>query len=196
MGNKIKKFKNKMKLSLVILSSFSATHGFNTAREAVGTTEVCEDGIYAHPTLCNAYYQCANGHQFPDQFCPDDLLFNGEVCDQPENVTCPTVEYDATAYSCEHADQNPGQQNAQLECEDGLVIRINSATYGKPTQDQCIRSNQQNKNCGSSADHTAYAQSKCDGEQACTYHGTNNVAGDPCHGVAKHTVIEYSCVQN
>jgi len=38
--------------------------------------------------MCNAYYQCANGHQYPDQFCPGDLLFNGEVCDHPQNVTC------------------------------------------------------------------------------------------------------------
>jgi len=55
-------------------------------------TEVCLDGIHAHPTMCNAYYQCAHGHQYPDQFCPDDLLFNGEVCDHPQNVTCPITE--------------------------------------------------------------------------------------------------------
>ena len=39
-------------------------------------------------------------------------------------------------------------------------------------------------------------KAKCDGEEACTFHGTNKGAGDPCHGVAKHTVIEYSCVKN
>ena len=49
---------------------------------------------------------------------------------------------------------------------------------------------------GSTADHTANAKAKCDSEEACTYHGTNKVAGDPCRGVAKHTVIEYSCVKN
>ena len=42
--------------------------------------------------MCNAYYQCANGHQYPDQFCPGDLLFNGDVCDYPQNVTCPITE--------------------------------------------------------------------------------------------------------
>ena len=153
--------------------------------------------------MCNAYYQCAHGHQFPDQFCPDDLLFNGEVCDQPENVTCPTVEYDVTAYSCEHPSENhnqaqAGEQNALLQCDQGFVIRVNSAIYGKPTENQCVsqNTNQQNLTCGSTADHTANAKAKCDGEEACTYHGTNNVAGDPCHGVAKHTVIEYSCVKN
>ena len=111
--------------------------------------------------MCNAYYQCAHGHQFPDQFCPDDLLFNGEVCDQPENVTCPTVEYDVTAYSCEHPSENhnqaqAGEQNALLQCDQGFVIRVNSATYGKPTLDQCVsqNANQQNLTCGSTADHS------------------------------------------
>ena len=42
--------------------------------------------------MCNAYFQCAHGHQYPDQFCPDGLLFNGEVCDHPQNVTCPINE--------------------------------------------------------------------------------------------------------
>ena len=42
--------------------------------------------------MCNAYHQCSNGHQYPDQFCPDDLLFNGEVCDHPQNVSCPITE--------------------------------------------------------------------------------------------------------
>ena len=32
---------------------------------------------------CDAYFMCANGFQFPDQYCPDGLMFNGEVCDWP-----------------------------------------------------------------------------------------------------------------
>ena len=153
--------------------------------------------------MCNAYYQCAHGHRFPDQFCPGNLLFNGEVCDYPENVTCPNVESNVTAYSCEHPSENHvqaqvGEQNALLQCNQGFVIRVNSATYGKPTEEQCLSKNtyQHNLTCGSTADHTATAKAKCDGEEACTYHGTNKEAGDPCHNVAKHTVIEYSCVKN
>ena len=60
----------------------------------LGTTNFCSDGIHAHPTMCNAFYQCAHGHRFPDQYCPDNLLFNGKVCDYPENVKCPNVEYE------------------------------------------------------------------------------------------------------
>ena len=37
---------------------------------------------------------CANGFQFPDQYCSDGLMFNGEVCDWPENVECGNSEND------------------------------------------------------------------------------------------------------
>ena len=69
------------------------TTNSKTDSTQLGTTNSCSDGIHAHPTMCNAYYHCAHGHRFPDQFCPDNLLFNGEVCDHPENVTCPKAEY-------------------------------------------------------------------------------------------------------
>ena len=99
-----------------------------------------------------------------------------------------------TAYSCEHP--LTGEKSALLQCDQGFVIRVNSAIYGKLTKDQCVHSGQQNVACGSTADHTTNVKAKCDGEESCTYHGNNKVAGDPCPTVQKHTVIEYSCVKN
>ena len=111
-----------------------------------------------------------------------------------------------TVYSCRYSSEHhiyaqAGEQNALLQCDDGLVIRVNSATYGKPTKDQCLVIDpnhlyQNDLTCGSTADLTAHAKTKCDGQQSCTYHGTQLVAGDPCVNVAKHTAIEYSCVNN
>ena len=49
---------------------------------------VCLDGIYPVANECNAFFQCANGIQFENQYCPEGLLFNGEVCDWPNNVEC------------------------------------------------------------------------------------------------------------
>merc|ERR1712241_20869 len=48
----------------------------------------CEEGIYRDPESCDSFYMCANGIKYPSQKCPDNLLFNGEVCDWPENVDC------------------------------------------------------------------------------------------------------------
>ena len=111
-----------------------------------------------------------------------------------------------TVYSCRYSSEHhiyaqAGEQNALLQCDDGLVIRVNSATYGKPTKDQCLVIDpnhlyQNDRTCGSTADLTADAKTKCDGQQSCTYHGTQLVAGDPCVNVVKHTAIEYSCVNN
>ena len=53
-------------------------------------TSACEDGIHADPNNCAQFYQCANGHQYPMQECPEGLLYNAEkeYCDWPENVDC------------------------------------------------------------------------------------------------------------
>jgi len=58
--------------------------------------EACEPGVHAHETDCDKYYQCDHGHRWPDQDCPEGLLFNADllVCDWPENVSCPVVEED------------------------------------------------------------------------------------------------------
>ena len=116
-----------------------------------------------------------------------------------------TISVYSCAYSSDHfMYAQAGEQNALLQCEDGFVIRVDSAKYGKPTKDQClVISNpisnsaylyQNDLTCGSTADLSADAKTKCDGQQSCTYHGTYLVAGDPCVNVVKHTAIEYSCV--
>jgi len=121
------------------------------------------------------------------------------------NVMCydqdAIIQYDADdVYSCEHPAegvkhaQNP--QGDPLSCKPGFVINVKRATYGKEgPADKCVDPLTENKTCGATADHTARARRKCNGEESCVYTGKNQVAGDPCVGVAKHTVVEYNCVQ-
>merc|ERR1712110_369629 len=70
----------------------------------------CEDGIHAHATKCNMFYQCANGHQYPDQECPDGLMYNSEAeyCDWPDNVTCPEPPK-----TCNRGDKRPHETNCK-----------------------------------------------------------------------------------
>ena len=42
--------------------------------------------------------------------------------------------------------------------------------------------------------HTQRVRDVCNGLDECTYHGHNTVAGDPCYGIDKYTVIHYSCI--
>ena len=67
----------------------------HNCKAACSTRSGCPDGIYPVDGECNAYYQCANGIQFENQYCPEGLLFNGEVCDWPDNVDCSPAEPEA-----------------------------------------------------------------------------------------------------
>ena len=64
-----------------------------------GAALACEDGIHAHETQCDTFYQCNAGHRYEDQKCPEGLLYNAEAkyCDWPENVECGA---DPTAWEC------------------------------------------------------------------------------------------------
>lgn len=65
------------------------------------------------------------------------------------------------------------------------MIRVNSATFAKPTMDQCLTNDPQyhGVTCDSTSDHTADAKAKCVGKESCSYHGNHHVAGDSCPGV-------------
>ena len=52
--------------------------------------------MHANPDNCAQFYQCAEGHQFPMQNCPEGLLYNAEeeYCDWPDNVDCKVSKWD------------------------------------------------------------------------------------------------------
>ena len=82
---------------------------------------------------------CANGFQFPDQYCPDGLMFNGEVCDWPENVECgcndgiyPVEDECASYYVCHEGVQYPNQY-----CPDGLFFNEHQLVCDWPENVEC-----------------------------------------------------------
>jgi len=83
-----------MKLLSSSIAVLSAVSGLSTSG--------CKDGVYPHEYKCDSYYQCANGHRYEDQKCPDNLLFNAETlkCDYPSAVECPTFSYKKCFYEC------------------------------------------------------------------------------------------------
>merc|ERR1711868_28395 len=86
------------------------------------TPEPCEDGIYPHETECNKFYQCANGHRWPDQKCPEPLLFSSvtDQCEHPRDVLserddCGDIEY------CEDGIYPiPGDCSGFFMCSNGI----------------------------------------------------------------------------
>ena len=58
----------------------------------------------------------------------------------------------------------------------------------------CPASSGYSGECNGYANHTSTVKDVCDGQRECLFHGTNSVAGDPCHGIQKYTVIDYYCI--
>ena len=122
-----------------ILFKLFALSGAATVPEA--KESACADGIHAHEENCNMYFQCANGHRYPDQSCPEGLLFNSDesVCDWPENVDCGCEDgihahetrCDAF-YQCANGHRYPDQ-----ECPEGLMYNSEKAYCDWPENVDC-----------------------------------------------------------
>ena len=65
----------------------------------------CSDGLHAHPTRCDTFYQCNAGHRYPDQKCPAGLVYNAdkEYCDWPSNAQCKLPKW--SCYATCHEDK-------------------------------------------------------------------------------------------
>ncbi|XP_008395586.1 L-rhamnose-binding lectin CSL3-like [Poecilia reticulata] len=78
--------------------------------------------------------------------------------------------------------------------DEGEVISVTSATYGRSDQNTCITgslpSQITNVQCSNSSNKVAQS---CNGKQNCSITAENSVFGDPCVGTYKYLEVEYSC---
>ncbi|XP_073675200.1 D-galactoside-specific lectin-like [Garra rufa] len=91
---------------------------------------------------------------------------------------------------CEHA-------TSALTCDDGTVIRIHSANYGR-TDGSTYSAGQPasqlaKTDCYALNTQTVVA-SGCEGKSSCSILASNSVFSDPCGGTFKYLYISYSCV--
>ena len=82
-----------------------------------------------------------------------------------------------------------------IKCEAGTKIHIEAAKYGRSDKNTCPTTPGYDGPCTDSVDHSDAVREACQGKATCQYHGTNDIGGDPCAGVEKYTVIEYTCVE-
>lgn len=97
-----------------------------------------------------------------------------------------------TVYACEKT--NPDDDRVvSIDCGEN-VIKIESATYGRPNSNVCLGPG--SHTCANTVDHTKDVKQACGNKNSCTYDGgaVANQHGDPCFGVEKHTEIIYKCV--
>ncbi|KAK2898936.1 hypothetical protein Q8A67_010354 [Cirrhinus molitorella] len=91
---------------------------------------------------------------------------------------------------CEH-------ETSTLTCDNGTVIRIHSANYGRTDGTTCCAGRPATElaktDCYALNSQTVVA-SGCEGKNSCSILASNSVFSDPCVGTFKYLYISYSCV--
>ncbi|XP_040902954.1 L-rhamnose-binding lectin SML-like isoform X1 [Toxotes jaculatrix] len=110
---------------------------------------------------------------------------------------CPgTFKYLETNYTCFPANHLVVCEHslAQLHCDEGQVIQVYGADYGRHDQTTCSYrrpvSEVQNADCSSP---TSKVAESCNGKNSCTVQASNSVFGDPCVGTFKYLQVAYVC---
>uniref|UniRef100_UPI001A987F76 L-rhamnose-binding lectin SML-like n=1 Tax=Gasterosteus aculeatus aculeatus TaxID=481459 RepID=UPI001A987F76 len=83
---------------------------------------------------------------------------------------------------------------ANLQCDQGLQIRVYGADYGRRDTTTCIykRPDAQVQNVLCSAPSPKVAE-RCNGKNNCIITASNSVFGDPCPGTYKYLEVAYIC---
>ncbi|XP_043103727.1 L-rhamnose-binding lectin CSL2-like isoform X2 [Puntigrus tetrazona] len=91
---------------------------------------------------------------------------------------------------CEHA-------NNTLACDDGTVIHVVSANYGRTDDSTCSAGRPASQvtktNCYSS-NTNVIATTACEGKKKCSLLASNDVFSDPCPNTFKYLYVLYSCI--
>ncbi|KAM9350314.1 L-rhamnose-binding lectin SML-like [Symphorus nematophorus] len=125
------------------------------------------------------------------------------VCELNTNVfegTDPcsgTFKYLQTKYTCFPAIHQVTCEHslAHLQCDEGQVITIYGADYGRRDKTTCSheRPIPQIQNTGCSSPATSIVSDRCNGKNSCVIHAGQAAFGDPCVGTYKYLEVAYIC---
>ncbi|KAJ0037167.1 hypothetical protein NL108_018003 [Boleophthalmus pectinirostris] len=107
-----------------------------------------------------------------------------------------TYKYLETNYTCFPANQVVACEHslAYLYCDDGQVISVYGAHYGRHDSVTCAykrpQSQIQNTDC---YNPTAKVAQSCNGKSSCVVRASNSEFGDPCVGTYKYLEVAYIC---
>uniref|UniRef100_G3NPV0 SUEL-type lectin domain-containing protein n=2 Tax=Gasterosteus aculeatus aculeatus TaxID=481459 RepID=G3NPV0_GASAC len=107
-----------------------------------------------------------------------------------------TFKYLQTTFTCLPAIHSVTCEHSltHLTCDQGLIISVYGATYGRHDQTTCVygrpASETQNTDC--SQPGSSVSQS-CNGKNSCIITASNSVFGDPCPGTYKYLEVAYIC---
>lgn len=105
-------------------------------------------------------------------------------------------KYLDTTYACFPAVHTVACEHslANLQCDEGLVISVLAADYGRRDSTTCSfqRAAAQVRHVDCSRPATKVAES-CNGKSSCAIKASNSVFGDPCVGTYKYLEVAYKC---
>uniref|UniRef100_A0A1A7XN46 SUEL-type lectin domain-containing protein n=1 Tax=Iconisemion striatum TaxID=60296 RepID=A0A1A7XN46_9TELE len=107
-----------------------------------------------------------------------------------------TAKYLQTTYTCLSAFHSVTCEHslARLKCDEGQIITVYGADYGRRDQTTCIYgrpiSQILNTACFNPTNQVA---DSCEGKNSCTIKAFNSVFGDPCEGTYKYLEVAYAC---
>uniref|UniRef100_A0A3P9DNZ7 SUEL-type lectin domain-containing protein n=1 Tax=Maylandia zebra TaxID=106582 RepID=A0A3P9DNZ7_9CICH len=108
---------------------------------------------------------------------------------------CPgTYKYLEVAYDCPFHSITCEHSYANLHCDEGHVIVVLSAEYGRDDSTTCSykRPPAQLSNTQCSIPTSKVAES-CNGRNSCSIKVRNSMFGDPCPGTYKYLEVVYTC---
>ena len=85
-------------------------------------------------------------------------------------------------------------QNLHLECEEGKVLSIESANFGRTNRNVCSN-NDLNRSTDTCRIYNTLSivQANCDNLRSCDVAATITMFGDPCPGIFKYLEVTHSC---
>ena len=94
---------------------------------------------------------------------------------------------------------NSGLKYANLDCNNGEVLNIIDANYGRQDKTTCSKAfswinenHLRNTQCVSKSSKGRVIE-QCQGKQKCKLPSTNSFFGDPCIGTYKYLQVTYRC---
>ena len=87
-----------------------------------------------------------------------------------------------------------GQQRI-ISCQNGKLIDVLDANYGRLNRDTCLHPAMSNINCRSS-NSLQIVKDKCNGKTSCQLIAANSeFGGDPCPGTYRYLEVKYKCLE-
>uniref|UniRef100_UPI0037E94973 L-rhamnose-binding lectin SML-like n=1 Tax=Semicossyphus pulcher TaxID=241346 RepID=UPI0037E94973 len=151
-----------------------------TPQQIANTECSLADTVSAIKTRCNGKTVC--------EISPHDFSSNDPCSDtfkylQTKHRCLPAHHF----FTCEHS-------FAHLQCDQGQVIFVHSADYGRHDLTTCsykrVASQTANTDCSGP---TSKVAESCNGKNSCVIKASNSEFGDTCNGIVKYLEVAYLC---